>query len=85
MYASEAAFKKGDTVRVKQDVMCPDYKGLCIAGWQGTVTDVDKAGKGAPMVDIAWDGTTLRAIPSDYISQSEEEGLDWESMTLSAE
>ena len=38
--AKEAALvRDGDSVRVKQGVMCPDFEELSIAGWQGWVVE----------------------------------------------
>jgi hypothetical protein len=35
MVARSECFHERDCVRVKQGVMCPDFEGLSIAGWQG--------------------------------------------------
>ena len=37
MSASRLRFKKGDSVKVKDGVMWPDYEELCLAGWQGRI------------------------------------------------
>jgi hypothetical protein len=37
----------GDSVKVRDGMMCPDLEDLCIEGWQGKVSEVgeDKDGK----------------------------------------
>jgi hypothetical protein len=79
------AFKKGDPVKVKDGVACPDYEDMCIAGWQGRVMDVRKSDEGGPLLDIAWDSITLKAMRPAYIENSEEKGLDWAEMSLLAD
>jgi hypothetical protein len=72
-------FKLGDSVKVKKDVMCPDYESLCIGGWQGRIFDIDD------VIGIRWDSVTLKQLPVEYIKHSEEEGLGWSEMYLSAD
>ncbi len=75
--------KIGDSVFVKQGVKEPDLEEFEIGGWQGRVVDIDtKSGKENILITIEWDSLTLRQISSNYIEQSEREGLDWENMTL---
>lgn len=80
----------GDSVVVKEGVMCPDYEGLSIAGWQGRVVELEEAGNGqedapeAVSVCLEWDSITLQALPEEYVRQSEVEGLEWEKMWLHA-
>lgn len=70
-------FKIGDPVKIKKGVMCPDDDTVCMSGWQGRVFDVDD-----DVVGIRWDSITLRQLPVDYITKSEEEGLGWTEMYL---
>lgn len=70
-------FKIGDSVKVKKGVMCPDDDTVCMSGWQGRVFDVDD-----DVIGIRWDSITLRQLPVDYITKSEEEGLGWTEMYL---
>ena len=73
------SFRVGDAVVVKLGVMCPDKPSLSLAGWQGWVTEVQlKEGT----LEFDWDSATLRAIPADYIRESELEGLRWQTMVL---
>ena len=73
-------FKIGNSVKVKQDVMCPDDDSICIAGWRGRVFETD-----GDMIGVHWDSITLKQLPHEYIRHSEQEGLDWTSMYLLAE
>lgn len=75
--------KLGDSVIVKQGVKEPDLEEFEIGGWQGRVVDIDtKSDVDNILITIEWDSLTLKQIPSNYIEQSEREGLDWENMTL---
>jgi hypothetical protein len=75
--------KIGDTVVIKDGIMCPDMESLSIAGWQGRVSDVFDADEEGILVEIQWDSITLRNLPEYFIRQSEDEGLGWTSMNLS--
>lgn len=75
--------KIGDSVVVKQGVKEPDLEEFEIGGWQGRVTKIDAdSDKDNLLVTIEWDSSTLLQIPSDYIEQSEIDGLDWSGMVL---
>ena len=78
-----AKIKIGDTVVVKDGIMCPDIESLSIAGWQGRVSDVFDADEEGILVEVQWDSITLRNLPEYFIRQSEDEGLGWDSMNLS--
>jgi len=69
-------FKIGNSVKVKEGVICPDHDSLCIGGWQGRIFEIEE------VIGIRWDSITLKQLPEDYIKQSEEEGLDWSEMYL---
>jgi hypothetical protein len=77
--AKQHGLRVGDTVVVKPGIMCPDYPSLSLAGWQGQLSEL-YLDEGTLL--IRWDSATLKAIPDDYITQSEIEGLDWEAMVL---
>jgi hypothetical protein len=49
----------GDSVRVKDGVMDPDYDGYCIGGWSGEIIALD-TWEQMPMALIAWDASTQR-------------------------
>jgi hypothetical protein len=73
------SLKIGDSVRVKDAVMCPDDNSLYIGGWQGRVFEIED------VVGIRWDSITLQQLPHEYIKRSEEEGLGWTEMFLSVD
>jgi len=74
--------KIGDSVVVKDGLMCPDMESLSIAGWQGRVLEISDEDEEGIFVEIEWDSITLRALPEDYIRDSEEKGLGWTRMCL---
>jgi hypothetical protein len=75
-------FNIGDSVKVKEGVMCPDDNSICIGQWQGRVFTVEE---GDDIVGINWDSITLKQLPHEYIKRSEEEGLGWTGMYLSVD
>lgn len=76
--SEKVSFRVGDSVVVKASVMDPDDPSVSLAGWQGWVTEVDPGGT----IEFDWDSSTLRAIPDDYIRESELEGMAWQTMVL---
>jgi len=74
-------FKVGDSVRVKKGVLCPDDDSVNIAGWQGRIFEIEDR----DLIGIRWDSITLKHLPREYIQQSEEEGMGWAEMYLSAD
>jgi len=75
------SFKIGDSVKVKEGIICPDNESVCIGGWQGRISDIGDDG----IVEISWDSVTLIQLPDEYIRQSEAEGLDWSKMCLAVD
>jgi len=74
------ALSIGDSVKVKEGIMCPDDDSVCIGGWQGRVFEIEE---GDNVVGICWDSITLKQLSLEYIKRSEEEGLGWTEMYLS--
>ena len=69
--------KKGESVKVKKNIMSPDYDDLNIGGWQGRITEhYDDT------VMIELDSITLDALSENYIINSIVEGLDYYSICL---
>lgn len=75
-------FKVGDSVKVKEGIMCPDDDSVCIGGWQGRVFEIEKDDN---IIGIRWDSITLGQLPFEYIRKNEKEGLGWTEMYLSAD
>jgi hypothetical protein len=69
-------FQIGDTVKVKQGTIDPDF-GFEIGGWHGEVTEIDDG-----MACIELDSITLSEIPDKYFTKCEIDGLDWERIYL---
>ena len=72
----------GESVKVREKTMCPDYKGLDISGWQGRIKEITIPHEGKPLLCIQWDSITLKQMPDYFIKQSEVEGLDFSKMNL---
>ena len=75
-------FRIGDSVRVKEGIMCPDDDSVCMGGWQGRIFEIEACDD---IVGIRWDSITLKQLPREYIKQSEEEGMGWTEMYLSVD
>jgi hypothetical protein len=76
--------KKGDSVIVKEGVKGPDSDEFEIGGWQGRVIDIDNISeKNNTLITVEWDSITLKQMDTtDFIAQSEKDGLGWDTMTL---
>ena len=57
--------KEGDSVKVKNGIMSPDYDNLSIAGWQGRITELD-----CETIVIELDSITLDNLDKGYIVES---------------
>lgn len=77
-----AAFRVGDSVRVKEGECYPDVPDIDISGWQGRITDIDPMNDALPVVGLAWDSIALRSLPAWLIEESVEKGLDWSEIYL---
>lgn len=78
-------FKIGQAVKVKKGVMCPDYDGLCLEDYQGRIVDIVPNPNDETFICIEWDSISLKSLPAEYITESLEEGLDYQMMYLSPE
>jgi hypothetical protein len=72
----------GNTVKVKEGVVCPDMENLDISGWQGRISEITKDKDGNLLIYIEWDSITLENIPDIFIEDSEENGLGFDCMSL---
>jgi len=72
----------GDTVRVKDGVMDPDYDGYCIGGWSGEIIALD-TWEQTPMALIEWDAATQRDLIDAQVRQrAASQGLSITQMWL---
>jgi len=72
----------GDTVRVKDEVMDPDYEGYSIGGWSGEIVAFE-TWEQTPMALIEWDATTQRdRIAPEVRQRAASQGLSAEQMWL---
>ncbi len=77
-------FVLGDSVRVKDGVQDPDYEGLCIGGWTGTIEEID-TDQDPPFLLIAWDPRTLDELVGEaFLARAAQYGLDGSSIWLEA-
>lgn len=72
----------GNTVRVKDEVMDPDYEGQCIGGWSGEILAFE-TWEQTSMALIEWDATTQRDRIDEKLRQRlASQGLSAEQMWL---
>jgi len=75
--------KIGDSVKVKHGILEPDNEEFEIGGWQGRIIKIDRETNAENiLITIEWDSQTLKQIPTEYIIESEVEGLSWQTMVL---
>ena len=68
-------FKIGQTVKVKNGVLCPDDSKFDLSGWMGRIIDLVEDEE--PTIGIEFDSITLKDMTEKFIKKSEQEGLDW--------
>ena len=73
-------FKIGQTVKVKNGVLCPDDSEFDLSGWTGRIIDLVEDEE--PTIGIEFDSITLKSMPEKFIKKSEQEGLDWSMIYL---
>ena len=66
--------EEGARIRVKPDVMSPDFPDVSFAGWTGSVAEVSGKPPAQKFI-VEWDGTTIAAMPADYVSRCEAQML----------
>ena len=66
--AAQRRLTLGDTVRVKDEVMDPDYAGDSIGGWSGAIVAFE-TWEQTPMALIVWDATTQRDCIDPQVRQ----------------
>jgi hypothetical protein len=72
----------GDTVRVKDAVMDPDYAGYSIGGWSGEIIAFDTAAE-VPLALIEWDEATQRErMDKQLRRRAARQGLSADQMWL---
>ena len=73
-------YKIGQTVKVKNGVLCPDDSEFNLSGWTGRIIELVEDEE--PTVFIEFDSVTLTNMPEKYVKKSEQEGLDWSEIYL---
>ncbi len=76
--------KTGDSVKVKQGILDPDFNKFDMSGWQGRITDI--APNNQPdLIEIAWDSITLKQLAQEFIENSIEDECAYSIMILGKE
>jgi len=73
-------FKIGQTVKVRNGVLCPDDSEFNLSGWTGRIIEIVEDEE--PTVCIEFDSITLKDMPEKYVKKSEQEDLDWSKIYL---
>ena len=73
-------YKIGQTVKVKNGVLCPDDSEFNLSGWTGRIIELVEDEE--PTVCIEFDSVTLKNMPEKYVKKSEQEDLDWSKIYL---
>ncbi len=76
--------KIGDSVKVKQGTLDPDFNQYDMSGWQGRITAIAPNNK-TNLIEIAWDSITLKQLPKEFIENSIEDGYAYDIMFLGKE
>lgn len=64
---------EGKSIRVREGVTMPEFPGVSIAGWTGSIVE---AGAGdAPTLIIEWDSASMAKMPAEYQQHCESQGL----------
>jgi hypothetical protein len=69
--------KIGDSIKVKQGIISPDYDDLIIGGWQGRIIEIN-----GNIVTMELDSITLSQLSEDYIIGSLAEDVEWTLISL---
>jgi hypothetical protein len=74
-------FKKGQSVVVNPNVKDYVNADYTIGGWQGRIIDIHEDKEGV-FIEVQWDSITLRNMPEEYLEESVNEDLEYESYVL---
>lgn len=75
-------FKVGDWVKVKKGIVVPDSPKYCIENWKGKITEKFTAEADELVVWIKWNSQTLKKMPTDFIKECIQDGLEFSEMGL---
>ena len=79
-YETQAGFAAGTSVRVKIGVMDPDFPGMHLGGWEGTVAKVQKEELSSYL--IQWNPGTLTSVPPAIRDHCEKADIVFDKMWL---
>jgi len=69
--------KTGNSVKVKEGIISPDYDDLVIGGWQGRVREIND-----DIITINLDSKTITSLSEEYVIDSLEEGFEFSEIML---
>jgi len=78
----EARFHIGEIVRVRNGTRDPDYPGIPMGGWVGTIKEVESGRGQAHYYCVAWRRDTLAGIHPVFRKRCERDGLDYKQSYL---
>ena len=67
----------GNSIKVKEGIISPDFDNLVIGGWQGRIRELD-----GDLVTIELDSVTLKLLSEDYIISSIVEEVEFSLLVL---
>jgi len=79
----QAGFDQGTAVRVRTGVMDPDFPGIHLGGWSGTIAEVRT--EDAESYLIRWHPKTLVSVPRAIRDSCEKEDIAFDMMWLCEE
>jgi hypothetical protein len=76
-------FKVGDSIKVIEGTVDPDYDHINIGGWYGRIFAIEELdGEDGTLYTIEWDSISLKSLDSEIILECIEEGIDYKYISL---
>jgi len=76
--------KSGQRIQVKDGIEMPEFPGLVIGGWCGTVLETQGRGATSKVI-VEWDDAAMEAMSDDYKQQCESQSLFYGMACLPAD
>jgi hypothetical protein len=84
MSQDKNVYHVGESVIIKPDTICPDYRNLSIGNWHGSVINTIQD-ESKVILYIEWDSITLNNMPEEFIIDSISNGLDFAKIYLNSD
>lgn len=76
-------FKVGDSIKVVEGTVDPDYDHIEIGGWCGRIFAIEELdGEDGTLYTIEWDSISLKSLDPEIILECIEEGIDYKYISL---